>query len=200
LVTEYRTPRFTNSIDPKLIRVMDCIDCHNRPAHIFRPPNEALNLALHLGRMDTSLPFVKSNSLWLLTQTYTTEAEALQKIATALDALYPKDPRASRAIEVVQKIYRENFFPKMKADWKTYPNNIGHMNWPGCFRCHDGTHKSVDGKKSVKASDCNACHLILAQGSGKDLETLSAQGLAFAHPGDELDPNPQCHECHNGGM
>lgn len=200
VVTEYRAPKFTNSIDPKQIRVMDCIDCHNRPAHSYRPPNEALNLAIRLGRIDATLPFIKSNSLWLLTQRYTNATETTQKIATTLDQLYPKDPRGQKAIAVVQQIYRENFFPKMKASWKEYPNNIGHMNWPGCFRCHDGDHKTADGKRSVKASNCDACHLIVAQGAGKDLELLTAKGLKFAHPGDELDENPQCHECHNGGM
>jgi hypothetical protein len=200
IVTEYRTPKFTNTIDAKRIRVMDCIDCHNRPAHNYRPPNEALNLAIHLGRIDATLPFIKSNSLWLLTQRYTDSTEALQRIATTLDAAYPKEARAQKAIAVVQQIYRENFFPKMKASWKEYPNNIGHMNWPGCFRCHDGRHTTADGKKSVRASNCDACHLIVAQGSGKDLDLLNAKGLKFAHPGDDLDENPQCHECHNGGM
>jgi hypothetical protein len=88
----------------------------------------------------------------------------------------------------------------MKASWKEYPNNIGHMNWPGCFRCHDGQHRTADGKKTVRASNCDACHLIVAQGAGTELESLHAKGLKFAHPGDELDENPQCHECHNGGL
>jgi nitrate/TMAO reductase-like tetraheme cytochrome c subunit len=200
VVSEYRAPKFTNTVDPRQVRIMDCIDCHNRPAHIFRPPNEALNLAIRLGRIDATLPFIKSNSLWLLTQRYTNTTEALQKIATTLDRFYPQDARAQKAIPVVQQVYRENFFPKMKASWKEYPNNIGHMNWPGCFRCHDGQHRTADGKKTVRASNCDACHLIVAQGAGTELESLHAKGLKFAHPGDELDENPQCHECHNGGL
>ena len=128
------------------------------------------------------------------------EVEAMEKIATTLASRYPDNPRIRPVIDVVQRIYRENFFPEMKVNWRVYTDNIGHMYWPGCFRCHDGQHKTADGKESIKASDCNACHLIVAQGVGKDLETLSAQGLKFAHPGDELDANPQCHDCHNGGM
>jgi hypothetical protein len=61
-------------------------------------------------------------------------------------------------------------------------------------------HKTADGKKSIKASDCNACHVIMAQGAGKDLEKMSATGFTFNHPGGELDPNPQCNECHSGGL
>ena len=84
----------------------------------------------------------------------------------------------------MQQIYRDNFFPEMKSSWKAYPDNIGHKDWPGCFRCHDGKHKSSDGKSVIKASDCNACHIIVAQGTGKDLEQLDARGQEFKHPGD----------------
>jgi hypothetical protein len=200
VVTEFRTARFTN--DPKMfeVRPLDCMDCHNRPAHAFTPPNTALNLAIQLGQIDASLPSVKSNALWVLTQAYRDEQEALQKIATTLHNRYPDEPRARAAIEAVQRIYKQNFFPQMKIDWKKYPNNIGHMYWPGCFRCHDGLHKTPDGKQSIKASDCNACHVIMAQGVGKELEKLGAKGLKFDHPGGDLDPNPQCQECHTGGL
>ena len=76
------------------------------------------------------------------------------------------------AIEATQKIYQDNFFPEMKADWRTYPDNIGHKDWPGCFRCHDGLHQTADGKRTIKANDCNACHTILAQGSGPHLQQI----------------------------
>jgi len=201
VMTEFRSPKFTN--DPALfeVRTMDCMDCHNRPAHVFKAPNKSVNLALQLSQIDAAIPFVKSNALWVLTQTYTNEGQALTAIATTLASRYPNDLRSIRpVIDVVQRLYRENFFPEMKVNWRVYPDNIGHMYWPGCFRCHDGLHKTADGKQSIKASDCNACHVIVAQGSGEDLRKLSAEGLKFAHPGDELDANPQCHECHSGGM
>lgn len=200
VVKEFRTPKFTNQVNLAELRTMDCMDCHNRPAHVYHAPNTAVNLAIQLGQIDASIPFIKSNSLWVLTQTYTNETQALQSIATTLSQKYPGDARIKKAIEGVQTVYKKNFFPEMKVNWKVYPNNIGHMHWPGCFRCHDGLHKTADGKESIKASDCNACHVIMAQGSGKALETMSAKGIKFAHPGDELDPNPMCHECHSGGM
>jgi hypothetical protein len=86
----------------------------------------------------------------------------------------------------------------MKASWQAYPDNIGHKDWPGCFRCHDGNHKTGDGKRVIKASDCNTCHTILAQGAGKELEQLSPTGLKFKHPGDEVDGG--CNDCHTGGL
>jgi hypothetical protein len=85
----------------------------------------------------------------------------------------------------------------MKADWSVYPDNIGHMIWPGCFRCHDGKHKSEDGR-TVKANDCNACHTILAQGSGVELLQLAPSGQPFKHPGGDYDLT--CYDCHNGGL
>jgi nitrate/TMAO reductase-like tetraheme cytochrome c subunit len=98
----------------------------------------------------------------------------------------------------VQLIYKDNFFPDMKASWKVYPDNIGHKDWPGCFRCHDGLHKTADGKGSIKANDCNSCHTILAQGSGAELDQLTPKGQKFKHPGDEVEGG--CNDCHKGGL
>ncbi|HOX58647.1 MAG TPA: NapC/NirT family cytochrome c [Candidatus Paceibacterota bacterium] len=198
VVTEFRTARFTNAVDEASLRQMDCIDCHNRPAHRYQTPNTAVNLAITLGKIDRGLPLIKSNALYVLTESYTNETQALRNIATTLSARYPGDPRIRPAIEAVQQIYRDNFFPEMKASWKTYPDNIGHKDWPGCFRCHDGLHKTADGKRTIEASDCNACHTILAQGSGAELDQLTPKGQKFKHPGDEVDGD--CNDCHTGGL
>jgi len=189
------------------------MDCHNRPAHMYKSPNKAVNLAMSLGRndptqlgvIDPTLPWIKSNAVFALTQKYDNRTKALQEIATALAQAYPaeKYPREQKkvraAIDTVQQIYNDNFFPEMKASWDIYPDNIGHMIWPGCFRCHDGEHHTADGKHSVKASDCNTCHTILAQGSGEDLNRLNPGGQKFNHPGgDEVDG--ACNDCHTGGL
>jgi len=132
------------------------------------------------------------------------EMLALQGIATILAERYPRDnfPAAQegvrKAIDVVQKIYRDNFFPEMNASWDKYPDNIGHMIWPGCFRCHDGKHNTADGKRSIQASDCNTCHTILAQGQGDELNLLTPGGQKFKHPGDEVDG--AWNDCHTGGL
>ena len=203
VVTEFRTKNFTNAVDESEIRTVDCMDCHNRPAHKYKTPNAAVNLAMSLGGIDTKLPFVKSNAVYSLTLTYTNETQALQRIATLLAQSYPQEKfnaeQASvrTAIKTVQQIYKDNFFPEMKADWKSYPDNIGHKDWLGCFRCHDGEHKATDGK-TIKANDCNACHTILAQGKGEELNLLTPAGQKFKHPGDEVDG--ACNDCHTGGL
>jgi nitrate/TMAO reductase-like tetraheme cytochrome c subunit len=198
VVTEFRSPRFTNSISEAALRRMDCMDCHNRPAHRYQTPNSAVNLAMALDKIDRSLPYVKTNALYALTRNYTNETQAFQAIATFLSSRYPDDAKIKPTIDAVQEIYRDNFFPEMKASWQAYPDNIGHKDWPGCFRCHDGNHKTVDGKRAIRANDCNACHTILAQGSGKELDLLSPTGLKFKHPGDEVDG--ACNDCHTGGL
>jgi nitrate/TMAO reductase-like tetraheme cytochrome c subunit len=198
VVTEFRTPTFTNKVDEASLRRMDCMDCHNRPAHRYKTPNSAVNLAIALNKIDRGLPFIKSNALSVLTQSYTNETQALQSIATSLSQIYPNDARIRPAIGAVQEIYTNNFFPEMKASWKTYPDNIGHKDWPGCFRCHDGSHKTADGKRSIKANDCSACHTILAQGSGAELDQMTPRGQKFKHPGDEVDGG--CNDCHTGGL
>ena len=85
----------------------------------------------------------------------------------------------------------------MKTDWSLYPNNIGHKDFPGCFRCHDGEHKTADGKKSIKASDCNACHIIVGEARATEVTQLDARGLKFIHP-EEGWEDLRCFDCHNG--
>lgn len=201
VVTEFKVKSFTNAPDPALMRRMDCMDCHNRPAHTYEAPDDAVDLAMSLGRISTNLVWIKTNALYVLTRDYTNQTQALQSIATVLDDRYASlrgDLRVKQAIDTVQQIYKDNFFPEMKASWKVYPNNIGHKNWPGCFRCHDGNHKTADGNRTIKANDCNACHTFLAQGSGADLLKMTPGGQTFKHPGGDYDPT--CNDCHTGGL
>ena len=48
----------------------------------------------------------------------------------------------------------------MKITWGTYPNSIGHQDFPGCFRCHDDQHKTKAGESLTQ--DCSACHEPIA--------------------------------------
>ncbi|MBI2441778.1 MAG: NapC/NirT family cytochrome c [Lentisphaerae bacterium] len=198
VVTEFQTPDFKPDPGRDVVRRMDCMDCHNRPAHIFQTADEAVNMALSLGLLDATLPFVKKTAVEALTRPYATKEEALQKIATAMHGQYRQDPRYRRTIDEVQKIYLNNFFPEMQTSWKVHPDNLGHLYFPGCFRCHDGEHKTADGKQEIRASDCTTCHVILAQGAGEQLRQLNPQGLAFEHPAGDVGAM-QCHECHTGG-
>jgi hypothetical protein len=177
---------------------MDCIDCHNRPAHRYKSPNNAVNMALSIGNIDPAMPWVKSNAVYALVQKYPNEPEALKAIESYLKQKYPTDQRTPKLVSEVQRIYSENFFPEMKASWADYPEHIGHKDWLGCFRCHDGRHKSTDAKKRVPASDCESCHTIIAQGNGPELLQMTPQGQKFRHPGDEVDG--ACNDCHTGGL
>lgn len=179
------------------VRTMDCLDCHTRPSHRFLSPDEAVDTAIHDGLLDASVPWVKSNVVAVLVQPYKTTDEALQKIAASLRADYPNLTAVGNVIAEAQKIYQANFFPEMKTDWRVHPDNIGHKISAGCFRCHDGNHTTADGKQTISAS-CNLCHIILAQGSGKQLEQLNAAGYDFYHI-DSVYTDPSCAMCHTGG-
>ena len=197
--TEFRSPDFTNEVKAADIRVMDCIDCHNRPAHRYEKPNEAVDEAIALGRIDRSLTSVRSNATQIVTATYTNRTEALAQIASRVEASYPGEPRAKGMVEALQDIYQRNFFPAMNANWRAYPEHIGHKDWPGCVRCHDDKHTSADGQKVIGFKDCQQCHAIVAQGSGAELSQFSPAGQEFKHPGEEWDPSFACHDCHTGG-
>jgi hypothetical protein len=198
-VTIFKTKNFTNDVSKMEIRKMDCMDCHNRPSHRYLSPEKAVNQAMALGKIDPSIPWIKTNAMYVLTLPYKTEAQAKDAIAAALTAKYPNVNHIQESTAAIQEIYAENFFPEMKANWSSYPDNVGHMIWPGCFRCHDDQHKTEDRKVTIKANDCNTCHTILAQGAGTELETLATAGQKFIHPGGDLNANPTCNECHNGG-
>ena len=199
-VRVYRSPDFKGDPPAEGIRVMDCIDCHNRPAHAYLTANEAVETGMALGKVGLQLPGIKLTAVKALTKEYADTDQAMEGIATTLGEKYREGAELSPAIAAVQRIYQENFFPRMKADWRDYPNDIGHKNWPGCFRCHDNKHNTPDGMVSVRSSDCTACHTILAQGRGEDLDRIAPQGMEFKHPGGELDPDLTCSDCHNGGI
>jgi nitrate/TMAO reductase-like tetraheme cytochrome c subunit len=197
-VTEYRAKDFKDDPSKFEVRTMDCIDCHNRPAHDFHAPNASVDVAMSTGRIDPSIPWVKSNVVAVLTAAYKTEPEALQKIGESLKERYPANPKIGAVIETAQGIYKRNFFPEMKTDWRAHPNNIGHKEWAGCFRCHDGNHKSPEAR-AISASNCNSCHTILAQGSPEQMGEMSAKGHAFLHI-DAVNEEFSCNNCHTGGF
>ena len=183
------------------VRLMDCIDCHNRPTHIYRSPAKSVDRALSQGRIDPSLPFAKKNAIHALLQDAKTEAEGLASIEKKLLVDYkghPDHDKIRSLIAAVQQIYRQSIFPEMKASWKVYPDNIGHSIFPGCIRCHDGEHVSDGGKKI--SHDCNTCHVIIAQGAGTQLTSISAQGLDFVHPGGDIGKELLCSNCHQGAL
>ncbi|MBZ5684181.1 MAG: NapC/NirT family cytochrome c [Acidobacteriia bacterium] len=184
---------------------MDCVDCHNRPTHIYVPPDQSVDQALLARRIDTSLPFIKQEAVTVLAATYKTNDEALRAIASGLQGFYETkypDVAKSRQLEIrnavteIQQIYSRTTFPDMKLNWQTHPNNLGHYYYPGCFRCHDGQHVSADGRAISK--DCNQCHSVMSETEGT--ATATAPAPAFQHPVDIGDlTQVSCADCHTGG-
>jgi len=197
-VTEYRTEEFKDDPAKFKIRRMDCMDCHSRPAHRMKTPNDAVDIALATGRLDAKKPWVKAKVVAALVKPYKTRAEAEQGIASDLRAAYPDAAEALPIVNEAQSIYRTNFFPEVNADWRAYPDFVGHKNWNGCFRCHDGKHVAGDGEKSIKASDCRSCHLILAQGDPESMNNINPKGHEFMHIDAEYS-DFSCTDCHTGG-
>ncbi|MGD8375505.1 MAG: NapC/NirT family cytochrome c [Acidobacteriota bacterium] len=150
-------------------RIMDCVDCHNRPTHIYRMPGEEIDAAIQAGRIDRSLPYVHREGLAALQEEYESHAAAREKIHERLRGFYAEqypDLAGRRqddivaAADALTRIYTTNVFPTMNIRWGTYPNHVGHQNSPGCFRCHDDEHESEDGE--VISQDCFTCHNLLA--------------------------------------
>ena len=164
-------------------RKMDCMDCHNRPTHIFQVPERAVDLAMSQGSISPQLPFIKKQAVAVLRREYPDRAAATREIAATLDNFYrtsyPQVYAADSAliktaIGTVQSLYEQNIFPEMKITWGTYPNNLGHTDFPGCFRCHDGNHTSADGR--TISNDCATCHDLLAV-SEKNPKILTELGM-----------------------
>ena len=198
-------PITKEGIDTIAFRTMDCLDCHNRPAHNFNTPQQMIDYAMADGEISKSLPNIKSISMELLFADYSTTDSALMVIENKITAYYKdkypeifKNDKAliDKAIARITKDFQNNFFPEMKANWDSYPVHIGHKTYLGCFRCHSGTHQSKDGELISK--DCNLCHAIMSQGSDS-LEVAPFNGyLEFKHPVDidgEWKEN-LCSDCH----
>ncbi len=195
-------------INPLSLSRMDCIDCHNRPSHIFHQPDKMINLQMALGRIDETLPFIKSIAVQTLEFPYTSKQTGIDSIKTFVENFYninypgiaeKKREEIAAAISEIQKIYNRNYFPYMDVSWKKYPDNIGHTYSAGCFRCHAGNHISEDGKKI--SSDCNICHTIISQELNGMEKQVSLKGLDFIHPVDfgakPIEQN--CVNCHAKG-
>jgi hypothetical protein len=191
------------------VRTMDCLDCHNRPAHRFTAPIDSVNDALAIGSIPRDIPFIKLEAVKALDGDYATTEAAMAGIAETLTAVYRQDhsefsdeggERLSKAIHTLQDIYRETIFPEMKANWSAHPDNIGHRDWPGCFRCHNDEMESSDG--DTVFTTCTRCHLILSQGADGDrLAVDLTEGKPFVHPEDdeEIEEYSACNDCHTGG-
>jgi len=150
-------------------RDMDCVDCHNRPSHVYRMPDAELDAAMSAGRLDRSLPYLRREALAAMRGEYASHEEAAHEIPARLGAYYEREHpevAAAKAAAIraagdeVARLHNLNVFPQMKVAWGTYPNHIGHQATPGCFRCHDDEHRTESGE--TISQDCATCHTLLA--------------------------------------
>jgi hypothetical protein len=201
-------PLKEEEISEAVVHVFDCMDCHNRPSHIYNSPDHAINEVIYTGKIKSALPDIKRIAVEAMSAEYETEEAAWHGIANTITDFYTEEypdiyeemkEDIETAILVVQDKFMQNIFPEMKVRWEAYPNNLGHFSNPGCMRCHEGNHVSKDGKTISR--ECNGCHTILAQGSGeRAMMSKTMDGLEFVHPEDidEAWREMGCHECHSG--
>ncbi len=152
------------------VREMDCVDCHNRPSHTFEAPERGLDNAMARGSVPPDLPEIRKIALEAMKKEYPSTEQALSAIPASIESFYKqkhgdvygqRQADIARAAKGVLAVWQRNVFPEMKVTWGSYPNHLGHNDYPGCFRCHDGEHKTGDGNKAIE-QDCNSCHVMLA--------------------------------------
>jgi len=188
---------------------VDCIDCHNRPTHIFRPPDRAIDELMNSGAIPKDLPWIKKVTADALMSTYPDKATALKQLQDQIKGFYARQYptlATSRAgdiqhtTEIATALYSRSVFPEMKVNWSTYPDNIGQRNWPGCFRCHDGRHATSDGR--VLTNSCIACHTMPQRGPLESLGALPPITDISWHPFSLQGKHAEilCHRCHAAGQ
>ena len=189
------------------VHEMSCLDCHNRPAHQFRAPTTLMNELLAAGLVDRELPFAKVKGVALLEQEHPDRATALASIDRGLREFYegehelePGDPALAAASEALQRAWARNTFPHMRVGWQTYPNHLGHLDSPGCFRCHND--ELVDDEGTALFGSCTDCHVVLSQGRADPPAPVDFErGVPFYHftDDDTFEDYEDCASCHNGG-
>lgn len=166
-ITDYNainSPIDTSNLGQYQIHEMDCIVCHNRIAHLIESPSDLVDQALASNDIPRDIPFIRTRAVELLSATYALPEQAVSAMAS-LDEYYRDNypdsynqAKISSVVSELENLYTDNTYPDQQLNWQTHPNNVGHRDWPGCFRCHDGQHFSSDGK--VIRLECNLCHSI----------------------------------------
>ncbi len=200
------------TIDPSKLKEMDCITCHNRITHLVLSPDDRIDQMLARQIIDPTMPEIRLRAAAVLSTTYNTIPEAMAGIATLksfYQTTYPdyytaNSAKVDAAIATLQEDYKTNTFPEQKSDWTTHPNNVGHRDFPGCFRCHDGKH--LDAKQEAIRLECNLCHSIPVV-VGPDKFVANIEISRGPEPESHLSPNwlglhrtafdETCAACHN---
>lgn len=200
------------SMDESKLKTMDCVTCHNRVTHTFKQPSDSVDEAMSKGLIDPTIPFMHKKAVDVLSVKYGSRAEAMKAISALeddykqnlFDVYSQNGEKIKSAVLELQTIYDQSVFNDQQVDSSTYPNNLGHINSPGCFRCHDGKHLN-DKNESVRL-ECNICHAVPVVAKSDDFLTKIeiSRGL---EPQTHFNPNwismhnqaigPSCSNCHD---
>jgi cytochrome c5 len=201
-----------STLDKSELVSMDCVTCHNRVTHDFQNPGESVDSAMARGQISSEIPQIHKNAVEALSVQYTTRDEAfaafdgIEEYYKNTDYYSGHEEQIKSAIQAVKDIYDRTVFHEQKIDWTTHPNNLGHINSPGCFRCHDGKHLNPE-QEAIRL-ECNVCHSIPVVAGSEDFVTNIeiSRGL---EPGSHRNPNwislhnqvfdQTCSACHKTG-
>jgi nitrate/TMAO reductase-like tetraheme cytochrome c subunit len=200
-----------SSIDEADLEEMDCATCHNRITHLVYTPEQTVDRLLERGVISTEIPEIRRKAVEVYSNIYETVDVGLNGIAglsTYYQTYYPDyystdGEKIETAIQTLQQAYRESVFPEQNSDWTTHPNNIGHKDSPGCFRCHDGKHLNTE-QEAIRL-ECNLCHSIPVTAGPSDF-VADIEISRGPEPESHLNTNwinlhrdafdPTCSNCH----
>jgi hypothetical protein len=187
-------------------RLMDCIDCHNRPSHNYKSPPVYFDRAMLTAGISNDIPFIKKTAMGILKNTFTDKDSAMRQIRDSIINYYKTDfksyydknsSKIENSIVSIQRGFSQNTFPSMKVTYDAFPEHIGHLESEGCFRCHNDSFTSEKGRKITR--DCNLCHTIVGQGKNGNFQYANIkESLEFNHPKDigTAWKEANCSECH----
>jgi hypothetical protein len=199
-----------STIDESKLKTMDCVTCHNRVTHEFTFPEESINTAMARGQIDPNIPLIHKKAMEVMAVQYEDQAQAYAAI-DKLDKYYKQteyyaghEDKIAAAIQSLKDIYDRTVFHDQQVDWTTHPSNVGHINSPGCFRCHDGKH--LDDQKQAIRLECNLCHSVPVV-KGQDDFVTNIEISTGPEPESHRNPNwislhnqvfgPSCSACHD---
>ena len=208
IYTDQENPPDSVAMDTLMVRSMDCMDCHNRPSHLFHYPSEFVDKLMLTKVINPRIPYIKQAAMMSLKESFTNLDTALNSIQNHIETFYQEtapevyqewQPDIVSAILAIQEEYQLNAFPAMHASASSYLNHIGHLESAGCFRCHSNRHATESGE--IISKDCDMCHTIVAQGRlDSMMYTQVNDTLPFIHPvdiGEDTWKEYFCSDCHS---